>query len=137
MSKQVVEKLVEALNTRNGATVAQRYTETATISGQSEEPLRGRKAIADNYDEYFRAFPDFNFELNSSMDSGELFCCEGTFRGTHNGPLATPDGDIEPTDRKVEVNVAAFFVVTAEGLIAEDRTYFDSAVMMGQLGIGE
>lgn len=137
MSKQVVEQLIQAINTRDGATVAQRYTDTATILGQSDEPLRGSKAISDNYDSYFRAYPDFSFELKSSMEDGRLLSCEGIVRGTHNGPLATPDGDIAPTGRKVEIDVAAFFDITADGLIAEDRTYFDSAVMMSQLGLDE
>ena len=137
MGTEVVEQLIQAMNTRDGATVAKRYTETATIVGQSDEPLRGSREIAKNYDAYFRAYPDFRFELKSAMEAGQLLSCEGVVRGTHNGPLATPDGDIAPTGRKVEINVAAFFEVAADGLIAEDRTYFDSAVMMSQLGLGD
>ena len=63
--------------------------------------------------------------------------CEGVVRGTHNSPSTTPEDDIAPTERKVEVNVAAFFDIATDGLNTEDRTYFDNAVMMSQLGLGD
>lgn len=135
MTDKVVERLFETLNRRNAADVAQLYTEDALIVGQSDEPLKGRKAITDNYNAYFRAYPDFSIELKSSLGSGKLVCGEAVFRGTHTGPLESPDGDIDPTGRKVEVPVAGFFDVTPDGLISEDRTYFDTAIMMTQLGL--
>ena len=89
MTENVIERLVEALNTRDGTTVAQIYTEAATIVGQSDQPLHGRGAITENYEAYFRAFPDFSFQLKSHMGSGALLCCEGAFNGTHTGPELT------------------------------------------------
>ncbi len=41
---------------------------------------------------------------------------------------ATPQGDIAPTERKIEVKWAFFLNITPEGLLAEDRSYLDSAV---------
>ena len=140
MSKnmQVVEQLTQAVNTHDAVAVAQLYTEKATYMLPGEqEPLRGRKAIEGSYDTFFRAFPDFNIELTFSMVSGEHFSGEGVLRGTHTGPLATPHGDIAPTGRKIEVKCAFFLNITPEGLVAEDRSYFDSAVMMSQLGLSE
>jgi predicted ester cyclase len=69
------------------------------------------------------------------MSSGEHFLGEGIFGGTHTGPLETPQGDIPATGRKVKVKFAFILDVTPEGLIAEDRSYFDSASMMSQLGL--
>ena len=73
MSTEVVEQLIQAINTHDGATVAKRYTETATILGQSDEPLRGGKEIAENYDAYFRTYPDFSLELKSSRRPGSFW----------------------------------------------------------------
>ena len=38
---------------------------------------------------------------------------------------------------KIEFGIAFVCKVTPDGLIAEDRTYFDSAVMMTQLGLAD
>ena len=47
----------------------------------------------------------------------------------------TPEGEIAPTGRKIEFRLAFFAKMNAEGLIQEDRTYYDTASMMGQLGL--
>ena len=75
--------------------------------------------------------------MTFGMVSGENYAGEGVFRGTHTGPLAGPQGDVAPTGRKIEVKCAFFLKITPDGLVAEDRSYFDSAVMMSQLGLAE
>ena len=101
------------------------------------EPLRGKAAIKGSYEGFFRAFPDFSINATLSMESGEHVFSEGVIRGTHSGPLASPQGDIAPTGRKMEFGYAFVGKITPEGLISEDRSYFDSAVMMSQLGLSE
>lgn len=101
------------------------------------EPLRGRQAIEDNYNVFFRAFPDMEVEFTLVMVSGDHIMAEGVTRGTHTGPLATSEGDIQPTNRKIELQFAFIFKVTPEGLIAEDRTYYDSASFMNQLRLNK
>ena len=49
--------------------------------------------------------------------------------------MAGPAGEIPATNRPMEVRFAAFLRVTDQGLIAEERRYFDLAGMMQQLGL--
>jgi predicted ester cyclase len=67
--------------------------------------------------------------------SGDYIIFEGVSRGTFTGPLASPEGDIPPTGRSVVLKFVFIAKVTQEGLIEEDRTYFDTADFMRQLGL--
>jgi hypothetical protein len=60
---------------------------------------------------------------------------KGGVRGTFTGPLASPEGDIPPTGKSAEVKVAFIAKVNADGLIEEDRTYYDTTDFMKQLGL--
>jgi ketosteroid isomerase-like protein len=55
-------------------------------------------------------------------------------RGTHTGPLANPAGDIRATGRKVDIPFCQVYRLKG-GKIVSSRLYFDTATMMGQLGL--
>jgi len=134
----IVRKFSETFNSHDATAVANLYTEDAVYMLAGEPaPLRGRKAIEENYAAFFTGFPDIEVEFTLIMTSGNKVMAEGATRGTHTGPFPTPEGDIPPTGRKIEIRFAGVLEVTSDGLVAEDRTYFDSAVMMSQLGLNE
>ena len=134
----IVRKMSESFNSHDATAVANLYTEEAVYMLAGEpEPLRGRKAIEENYAAFFTGFPDMEVEFTLIMASGDKVMVEAVVWGTHTGPFPTPQGDIPPTGRKIEIRFAGVLEVTPDGLIAEDRTYFDSAVMMSQLGLNE
>ena len=97
--------------------------------------IRGRAAIKESMEDWFRAFPDTKWELQNLMSSGDTFVAEGIFKGTHSGPLRTPEGEIPATGRSVEMPCCFIGRVSNKGLIAEDRTYINQAMMMEQLGL--
>ena len=98
------------------------------------EVFEGRDAIRESMAAWFAAFPDTQWELNNLMSAGDTFIAEGTFRGTHKGPLKNAEGEIPATGKRVEVPCCFIGKVSANGLIAEDRTYFNAALLMQQLG---
>jgi hypothetical protein len=53
---------------------------------------------------------------------------------TLRGPLETPDGEVPPTGRKIEIR---FCVVTraGDGLLIDGREYYDSKTLLTQLGL--
>ena len=55
-------------------------------------------------------------------------------RFTHTGPLVTPGGEISPTGRRVEIQIAEFYQMK-DGKIRQLRAYYDAATMMRQLGL--
>jgi ketosteroid isomerase-like protein len=55
-------------------------------------------------------------------------------RFTHTGPLLTPAGEIPPTGRRVELQIAEVYRMR-EGKIALLHAYYDVATMLRQPGL--
>ncbi len=134
--KKVADNYLKTVNSGDAAAVARLYTEDAIMIMPGEpEPIQGRKAIEENQAALFRAMPDFKVEFTLILISGDHVTFEGVGRGTFTGPLASPEGDIPPTGSSVEIKFVFIAKVTKEGLIEEDRTYFDTADFRRQLGL--
>ena len=134
--KKVADNVLKAVNSGDAAAVARLYTEDAVMIMPGEpEPIRGRKAIEENQAAFLRAMPDFKVEFTLILISGDHIAFEGVGRGTFTGPFASPEGEIPPTGRSVALKFVFIAKVTKEGLIEEDRTYFDTAEQMRQLGL--
>ncbi len=64
--------------------------------------------------------------------SGDRAAIKYVTRGTHRGPLATPNGVLEPTGKQIEVHGAEFFTFEG-GKLVELITLDDVAALMAQL----
>ena len=134
--KKLAEKVQEAVDNKDMAALAQLYAEDAKLIMSGEpEPIQGREAIAKNLEAVFRAMPDFHAKFTPIVISGDYIVFEVVSQGTFTGPLASPEGDIPPTGKRVLYKVAFIAKVNADGLIEEDRTYYDTAEFMRQLGL--
>ena len=135
-TKFSVKEQFEAFNRHDVDAFAAFYTPDALIHDpQYPEPLKGRDAIRRDIADFLAAFPDLNFTLKTVVESGDTVAFEGAGKGTHKGPMASPAGEIPATNRPMEFRFAAFLRVNGQGLIAEERRYFDMAGMMQQLGL--
>jgi steroid delta-isomerase-like uncharacterized protein len=132
--KQVMKKLLEAYNSHDAAAVAALYVQDA-ITKLNLEVTEGREAIEQLMIDWFRAFPDMKIDFWHYVVSEEYVAVECTLRATHTGPFTTPEGEIPATGRKVDLPYAFVAKVNPDGLVQEDRTYFDTATMMQQLGL--
>ncbi|MFQ5630736.1 MAG: ester cyclase [bacterium] len=134
--RELAMKFEQAMQNQDLDALLELYADDATmiIAGEAE-PLKGKEAIRANQGAYFRAFPDMKIEFAAILTSEDEFCIEWILQGTNTGPLSSPEGEIPPTGRAVNLQGAFFGKVSPEGLVTEDRTYFDSAVMMAQLGL--
>jgi predicted ester cyclase len=81
-----------------------------------------------------RAFPDLMQEVTNLVAAGESAFAEAIARGAHTGPLETPDGEVPPTGRRIEIE---FSVVARarDGLLVDGREYYDSMTLLTQLGL--
>lgn len=95
---------------------------------------QGREQILEWFGGYWEAFPDARIEIDRSLESGSRVAAEGRLTGTHTGILRTPDGDVPPTARSVEVPWMAMYEVRDDELLSE-HLYFNSAEFMIQLGL--
>ena len=80
------------------------------------------------------AFPDARVEVTHVIAAEDGAVVEFTGRGTHTGPLAGPQGEIPATGRPVEIRFCDVYEIRG-GKIARQRTYFDLATLMRQLGL--
>jgi ketosteroid isomerase-like protein len=83
---------------------------------------------------YLAAFPDLRHEVIDSVESDDTIALELHVRGTHTGPLQTPEGEIAPTGREV-LWESTDYVKVRDGRIRSWHVYTDSLAFMTQLGL--
>lgn len=68
------------------------------------------------------------------LEAGDAIAVEGTFVGTHTGPMQGPGGTVAPTGRRLELPFADFFTVR-EGTVVEHHIYYDQLGFLAALGL--
>ena len=81
-----------------------------------------------------RAVPDALAVIDDLYDAGDVVVVEGRFAGTFTGPLASPDGDIDPTGATVDLRFADVSRAR-DGKIVSYHTYYDQLGLLTQLGV--
>ena len=96
--------------------------------------LRGRDALRQWFEGFLTAGPDARAELKTLVVAGDWAVSEHVGSFTHTGPLLSPSGEIPPTERRVEVQIAEVYHVR-DGRVALLRAYYDVATILQQLGL--
>lgn len=132
---RLARELYDAFNQRDFERGARHILETAEqVNTGSGETFRGPDGYRQNLTRWATAFPDGKIELLNLVASDDVAVVEFVGRGTQTGPLATPAGEIPPTGKRVELRFCDV-IRFREGKVAGLSTYYDSGVMMQQLGI--
>jgi steroid delta-isomerase-like uncharacterized protein len=135
-AKDSYSRAVEAFNRKDARAFAALYAVDAiVIDPLYSQPLKGRDAIEQDIEEVLRAFPDARFTLGAVLEAGETAALEYNLRGTHLGPLATPDGEVPASGKSSSTDGAVFSRFNDRGEIVEERRYYDIAGMLAQLGL--
>lgn len=71
------------------------------------------------------------------MVSDLTVAAEMTLEGTHTGPLNLPSGEVPPTGKPLRFDRAFFSRFDEDGLIVDERRYYDVANQLEQLGLAE
>ena len=115
--------------------LAATYADDAVLTAPPGERVEGKQAILDYWVQMVRAFSDKAGEVRRSSETGDTYFGEITFRGTNTGDLTMPDGTSVPaTGKSVEVS-GVEFARARDGKLVEHSMYWDSLVMMRQLGL--
>jgi ketosteroid isomerase-like protein len=96
--------------------------------------VHGHEPFREYLEVFKRAMPDAHAVIESLVEAGDTVIVEGRFVGTHTGPLAAPEGDVEPTGAGVDLRFADFSRVE-DGKIVSYRTYYDQLGLLTQLGL--
>lgn len=134
--ESVLRRLVEGVEQRDAEAIAALYAEDAVV----HHPLipkvaSGREAIRAGQQEMFDAFSEVEVELLSVLAAENSCAAEVVLRATHTGPIDIGDDEpLPPTRKRIEDHAVWLFEFADDGLIAEERDYFDTSAVMTQLG---
>ncbi|CAN5377929.1 hypothetical protein BH20ACT22_BH20ACT22_19100 [soil metagenome] len=136
-AEQIVREYVKAINEQDATRFAALFAVDAVLHDPSfPEPTRGRDAIQSMLEGILRAFPDMSWKLvGDPIDAGARAAFVVSVEGTNHGPLAMPAGDVPPTGKTMAFETAVLWTIDSDGLIAEERSYFDATGVAAQLGL--
>ena len=130
-AKDVILKHIAAVNDRDSD--AEPWSADAVMVAPGAE-VSGRDNVIGFIGVFQEAFPDLRLEIKQLLGDGADAAAEGTIVGTHDGVLHTPNGDVAPTGRAVELRWAAVYVTDGDTLKSE-HLFFDQMDLLGQLGL--
>jgi uncharacterized protein (TIGR02246 family) len=134
--KKIADKIIKTMKSSDPVAVANLYAPDAVmIQPDLSSPMHGREALLEYYKGMYKAFPDLKADFSVVAFSSDTIVFEGVASGTFTGPLATPEGEVAPTGNKVSFKGVFIAKISPDGLVAEDRSYFDNLAFMKQLGV--
>lgn len=98
------------------------------------QTLTGRDGFGRFIERFAAASSDMKKHITNQIASADQVVSEFTLRGTHDGPLRTPTGEVPPTGRIIELEVVEVLGVR-KGKIAWIRNYSDTTTLIRQLGV--
>lgn len=132
----VVRRSLETWNDDDRAAHRATYADNALVKehGTGRE-IDGADAITDAHFAWRAAFPGMRGEVESLIAAGDQVAYETIWKGTHTGPLTSPDGQtIEPTGKAVQLP-ACLVVTVRDNRIVEQHHYFDMVTLLTQLQV--
>lgn len=97
------------------------------------EQSYGRDEVRKHYEELLTSFPDLTIDVKARHVTDEAVIVEVVVSGTHLGQWR----DLPPLERRMESRVCAIYTFDEAGLLELERTYYDKAAVLEQLGIFE
>jgi len=96
-----------------------------------DEQFAGRDGIRHHYDELLSAFPDLDIEVHDRHVTDRFVILEVTVSGTHLGDWR----GLPAMGKRMASRVCALYSFDDKGMLALERTYYDKAKILEQLGI--
>ncbi len=131
----VLRDLVQAFNEHDYGRVAELLSDDCEfVDVAAGETSRAPDDIVEAFRKWESAFPDMEIRELSIVATERGAAGEFVARGTQDGLLASPGGDIPPTGKKVEEQFSVIAEVE-DGKITGFREYYDALTLMAQLGL--
>lgn len=135
-ARELATRFYEALKAGDIDAVLSLFSEEMEAIDPGMETMHGHGPFREYIEMIKRALPDARGLIDEMHDAGDVVVVEGRFTGTFTGPLADPDGDIEPTGATVDLRFADVFRARG-GKIISYHTYYDLLGELTQLGVME
>ena len=132
--KEILERNITAVNGRDleGYLANQQPDVEFVLPGGVT--IRGREQVGQYTEAMWAAFPDGTLTFGRQFLGDDGAATEVVFSGTHTGPMATPNGPVPPTGKRVNVHSVSILRFE-DGRIASERVYFDQLELLTQLGL--
>lgn len=96
---------------------------------------KGYDAIRQNLGGWAKGFPGSQITVEKIRSSDNQVIVQFWGRGVHTGILHTPNGDIQPTNKELNLFVEEIYTYNQEGKIIALEVKFDGQNMLHQLGV--
>ncbi|MCK6212761.1 nuclear transport factor 2 family protein [Georgenia sp. EYE_87] len=138
VGQELARRYVDTFNDRDLDAWMALFVEDAVVYDPFvPEPSRGRNAIRNVEMAVLRAFPDMRWRLlRPAVGGGGRVAVEIAVSAVNDGPLHMPAGALPATRRPISFETGTFWLLASDGLITEERSYFDATGVATQLGIG-
>ena len=127
---------LEAFNSHDEAGIRALTAGDCVFEGPGGARAEGVDAVTAYAMAWVNAFSDARIETDSVVVDGDWVAMTGVFKGTHDGTLSGPNGDVPATGRKLEGRHSQF-VRFADGKAVEEYLYYDQMDIVEQLGYME
>ena len=132
--REAFEMHTEAFNSHDIDGFASTLADDVVFQAPGGIAGEGKAACAQFYGGWLDAFPDAHVEVHDLHIAGDVAVEEGTFTGTHQGVLATPDGDVPATGRSVTVDYIQVLRYH-DGKYTSFNLMYDQLPLLEQLGL--
>jgi steroid delta-isomerase-like uncharacterized protein len=134
-SADLMQALADAFNSRDFDRIPDLVNENADFEDVAAgEVIHGASGLRDYMRMWAGAFSDMRLDTLAIVGDDRHVAGEFRARGTHDGPFASPDGEIPATNRTMEERFTWFGEVDG-GKLAGVRDYYNAMSMMTQLGL--
>ena len=136
-ARDTVYKFADAVNAHDLDAATVMWAPDAAIHDPgTPEAIKGKEAVRQNLGSWLQTFPDMKFEVvEPVLSEGDNVGFQVRISGTHTGNLVGPQGTVPPTNKKFQFTGVGFWHLNSQGLIGEERRYYDTAGLMRQLGL--
>jgi ketosteroid isomerase-like protein len=131
-AREVVRQALSGLDAPGGSG----FIECLADDAEFVTPLgvfSDREAIREFVGGMHQSFTDWHHDVTIES-AGDLVVVEGTWSGTHTGPMQSPQGEVPPTGRRLTIPFAGVARVDGDR-ITSIHNYFDRMTFMGELGL--
>lgn len=104
------------------------------ISTPTGETFRGPSGFKEFAQGWITAFSNARVDIKQQIANDDWVVTEFMGRGTHDGPMKSPQGTVQATRMKLDLPFCEVLRLK-DGKVVEGRLYFDALTMMRQLGL--
>jgi steroid delta-isomerase-like uncharacterized protein len=133
-ARELVTRFYEAFDAGDADAVLSVFSDELETTDPGMGTVHGHGPFREYIETLKRAVPDARAVIEGMYDDGDVVVVEGRFAGTFTGPLASPDGDIDPTGATVDLRFADVSRAR-DGKIVSYHTYYDQLGLLTQLGV--